>query len=248
VDRTSQTRFNLLPDVYLPISECGDYLHPGFLMHIDAQSINTIFEVGCFDGTDTLRLVNHFQALIHAFECNSAILPQTRLNLNNHDAIKLIERAVWDSECQVPFFPVVASTHLGTRGQNRGASSCFRARSDYLQHYEQIETTVAAIRLDAYCKHHAISAIDLLCIDVQGAELRVLQGLGNLIHTVRYVIVEIEVRPIYDNQALYPEIHGHLASCGFRQAAEVYRDDWFSDYLYVRRALAVSDSQQVLSL
>ncbi|MGI9070069.1 MAG: FkbM family methyltransferase [Bryobacteraceae bacterium] len=231
-------RFNLFPDLYLPNDECGDYLHPGFLMRIDANSVHAVFEVGCSDGTDTLRLAQAFPAVIHAFECNPEVLPQTRLNVSNHDRIRLVERAVWDSECRLPFFPVIASTHLGRAGHNPGASSCFRARSDYLQHYEQKDTIVNAIRLDSYCRQHGIDAIDLLCIDAQGAELQVLKGLGDLIRSVRYLITEIEVRPIYQGQALYPEIHAYLTSNGFRQAAEVYRDDWFSDYLYIRRALS----------
>ncbi len=239
VDRISRAPINLFPDLYLPIDECGDYLHPGFLMRLDADSVHTIFEVGCSDGIDTLRLADRFPAVVHAFECNPEILVKTRLTVNNHDRIRLIERAVWDSECALPFFPVVAATHLGTPGQNPGASSCFRARSDYLQRYEQIATTVPAIRLDSYCKQHGVDAIDLLCIDAQGAELRALQGLGDSIGSVRYVIIEIEVRPIYEDQALYPEIHAYLTSRGFKQAAEVYRDDWFSDYLYVRPALSL---------
>ena len=93
---------------------------------------------------------------------------------------------------------------------------------------------VEAIRLDTYCAQHEISSVDLLCMDVQGAELRVLKGLGEVLERVRYIITEIEITPLYYGQAIYAEVHGYLKASGFRQAAEVYRDAWFSDYLYIR--------------
>jgi hypothetical protein len=130
---------------------------------------------------------------------------------------------VWDSECLLSFFPVISSIEWGRPGRKHGASSCFKARSDYLAQYNQKETTVATIRLDTYCTEQHITAIDLLCIDAQGVELRILHGLGELIKSVHYIITEIEVRPIYHGQALYPEIHAYLKSNGFCRTAEVYR-------------------------
>lgn len=228
-------RFTYFPNVYFPHHEIGDYLHPGFMMRIDRPSVRTIFEVGCCDAADTLRLRRAFPAVIHAFECNPDVLPQTRKNVGNIDRIHLVERTVWDSEGLIPFFPVISSVLCGRPHENPGASSCFKARFDYLAQYNLKETTVPAIRLDTYCAEQQITGVDLLCIDAQGAELRALQGLGELIKTVRYVITEIEVQPIYHGQALYPQVHAYLKSNGFYQAAEVYRDAWFSDYLYVRR-------------
>ena len=80
---------------------------------------------------------------------------------------------------------------------------------------------VKAIRIDTYCAQHGIKSIDLLCMDVQGAELRVLKGLGSVLERVRYIITEIEIKPLYYGQALYPEVHGYLKASGFRQAAEL---------------------------
>jgi FkbM family methyltransferase len=223
-----------LPNVYVPQYGLPDYLHPGFMMEIDRPSVRTILQVGCFDASDTVILRDTFPAEIHAFECNPDILPQARRTVSGLDRIHLVEGAAWDAECRLPFFPVVSSVESGRPSHNRGASSCFEARPDYIARYEQHEITVEAIRLDAYCAAHQISQIDLLCIDVQGAALRVLHGLGEFVGKVRYVITEIEVLPIYYGQALYPEIHAYLKLNGLRQKAEVYRDPWFSDYLYSR--------------
>ncbi len=228
--------FTYYPQLYFHRPECGDYLNPGFLRRIDRESVSTIFEVGCADGNDTVLLAETFPAQIHAFECNPAALVNARRKCADAPMIRLVEKAAWDSDCLIPFFPVTVTVEkeTGKVVKNPGASSCFEARPDYLTQYFQEEVMVEAIRLDTYCAQQNITSIDLLCMDVQGAELRALRGLGGMLESVRYVITEIEVKPLYYDQALYPEVHGYLKSHGFRQAAEVYRDPWFSDYLYIR--------------
>ena len=226
--------FSYYPHLYLHKAECGDYLNPGFLRQIERQRVSTIFEVGCADGADTLRLAAVFPAYIHAFECNPHALVEARRRCASTNVVRLVEKAAWDSDCTIPFFPVTAVVEeTGKVVKNPGASSCFKARIDHSQ-YSQAEIIVEATRLDTYCAQHGITSIDLLCMDVQGAALRVLKGLGSVLERVRYIITEIEIKPLYYGQALYPEVHGYLKASGFRQAAEVYRDSWFSDYLYIR--------------
>jgi FkbM family methyltransferase len=231
--------FTPFPGRFLPRWDVGDYCHPGFLRHIDRSSVHTIVEAGCADAMDTRRLVRQFPGTVHAFEANPDVLIQTRRNCAGEPRIKLVEKAVWDSDGWIPFFPVVAAADYDT-GVNPGASSCFQARPEYVGRYIQKRVIVESIRLDTYCASQGITAIDLLCIDVQGATLQVLKGLADLIEGVQHVIAEIEVRPIYYGQALYPEVHACLKSKGFRQAAEVIRGGWFSDYLYTRKPGAVA--------
>jgi FkbM family methyltransferase len=227
--------FSYYAQLYLHNADCGDYLNPGFLRQIEQQRVHTIFEVGCADGADTLRLAAFFPAYIHAFECNPLALIEARRRCASTNVIRLVEKAAWDADCTIPFFPVTAVVEKETRKvtRNPGASSCFKAL-DYHSQYYQAEVMVEATRLDTYCAQHGTTSIDLLCMDVQGAALRVLKGLGSVLERVRYIIVEVEIRPLYYGQALYPEVHGYLKAGGFRQAAEVYRDPWFSDYLYIR--------------
>lgn len=54
----------------------------------------------------------------------------------------------------------------------------------------------------------------LLKIDVQGAELEVLQGCKNL-HLVKYIYVELSFVELYEGQALFEEVRNHLASHNF---------------------------------
>ncbi|MBA4063738.1 MAG: hypothetical protein C0501_08505 [Isosphaera sp.] len=75
--------------------------------------------------------------------------------------------------------------------------------------------TVARVRvptatLDEFCREHGVAAIDLLKIDVQGAESRVLRGGEGLLRAgrVRLVYTEIITLPTYAGQ---PELDEFLA-------------------------------------
>lgn len=212
-----------------PIS---DYLNPRFLAEIDLPSVDTILEFGAHDGKDTIALRERFGAHIHAFECHPEFFTVARERCRPHPEIHMIEKAVWDADARIPFYPVIRTTMNGREISNPGASSCFRSRNDYRQLYEQTATEVEAIRVEGYCAEHHLDRIDLLCMDVQGAALHALRGLGDRLRDVRYVIAEIEDRPLYEGQHLYPEISAYLKAHGFVRRVRVRRDDWFSDYLF----------------
>jgi FkbM family methyltransferase len=57
--------------------------------------------------------------------------------------------------------------------------------------------------------------IDFLKLDVQGAELMVLRGAERSVAISAVVHCEVEFAPIYEGQALYPEIHSELAQHEF---------------------------------
>ena len=55
------------------------------------------------------------------------------------------------------------------------------------------EIKVAIVTLDAFARHRSIDKIDLLKIDVEGAELRVLQGAREMIAARRIQVLQIEM-------------------------------------------------------
>lgn len=222
----------------------SEYLNPGVVRMIDARLVRTVCELGAHDGSDTVDLRRHFDADVHAFECHPDMVPRARACIAAHPQagrIRLCAKAVWDSAGRIPFFPVVRTTTAdGSVIDNPGASSCFRARHDYHRSYEQTTTEVEAIRLDDYCAAEGVESFDLLCMDIQGAALRALRGLGDRLRQVRYIIAELENRPLYEGQDLFPEVRAFLAAQGFRVAAAVTRDDWFKDYLFIARPSRLS--------
>lgn len=213
----------------------GDYLQPAFLRALRREKVESIFEFGCGDGEDTLRLRGHFGAVVHAFECNPFMLPLLRSRLAGKPGIRLVERAVWDEDGRIPFYPVIRTVQAGRVVVNPGASSCFRTVTGYHQEYAQTEVTVEAIRLETYCDREGVRPPDLLCIDLQGAALRALRGLGRHLDGVRAMIIEIEHREVFIGEDLYPVVDAFLQRAGFRQAVVIEHDGWYNNYLYLRR-------------
>lgn len=69
-------------------------------------------------------------------------------------------------------------------------------------------------RMDRLCERGA-TAPDFLSIDVQGTELDVLKGCGELLKNIVGVLVEVEFEPLYREQALFSEVHDFMRAAGF---------------------------------
>lgn len=75
-----------------------------------------------------------------------------------------------------------------------------------------IETTT----LDQFCTAENIENIDFLQIDVQGADLHVLEGSKNLLsRSVLGVQIEVEFSPLYNEQPLFRDIDKYLSKYSF---------------------------------
>lgn len=182
------------------------------------QPVKVVVEVGARDCRETLGMRASFaQARIVTFECNPRTLPQCRAVIADMCDATLIEKAVSDHAGTVRFHPVeVARSAQGQAYDNPGASSLFRANDRFSpERYEQGSIWVEAITLAQLMSTHGLPAIDLLWMDIQGAELLALKGLGERIADVKLVHCEVEFVPVYAGQSLFPEIAQFLKKRGF---------------------------------
>jgi FkbM family methyltransferase len=205
----------------------GAYLQDVFTRYIDETKVNTILELGSRDALDAVELSDHYNADVYSFECNPSAIEICKGTIGDHKKVHLIEKAVWDEEGTISFYPVING--------NTGASSCFVAIDDYPYEtpYEQEEVRVPAIRLEGWFAETGVSP-DLICIDLQGAELRALKGMGEIPASVKYILTEGQTKPMYDGVNLIPEIEDYLEDFGFSIRAERLINPYFGDFLFVR--------------
>jgi hypothetical protein len=71
------------------------------------------------------------------------------------------------------------------------------------------------VRLDSVFKRDEIKEFDYWVIDVQGAELEVLKGAGELLDYAKFLFVEVSTFEIYSGQATFDQVHTFLCSKGF---------------------------------
>lgn len=65
---------------------------------------------------------------------------------------------------------------------------------------------VPTTTLQAFCQQQAINTIDFIHMDVQGAELMVLQGAGDFIKQIKMIWLEVEAEELYKGQPLEKDI------------------------------------------
>lgn len=70
--------------------------------------------------------------------------------------------------------------------------------------------TLETTTLDHFCQQERIQNIDFLQIDVQGADLQVLEGATQILNSVMSVEIEVEFSPLYANQPLFADVDTYL--------------------------------------
>eukprot|EP00873_Tetraselmis_striata_P033748 jgi/Tetstr1/454012/TSEL_040931.t1 len=209
-------------------------------------SIKTVFEVGSRDCLDAIGLHKRFGCKVFAFECNPEAVQICRANLKDCGytaaEVELVEKAVFDREGPLEFHPVVESRKTvgghpdfvrtaDGKLANIGASSLFKMSEGFqlskyrrVNHIQGPPVSVDAVRLDAFMDRSGIDAVDLLCMDVQGAELYCLQGLGEKLDSVQAIITELctsakrggKVVEAYEGQGKIDDVFRLLEGRGFR--------------------------------
>lgn len=234
------------------------------MKHItDLAEIKTVFEIGSRDCLDAIYLNNLIGVKVYAFECNPAAVDLCRENLKKNgvdrDQVELVVNAVYDKDTDIPFFPVVESkrtvsdhpnfTKLGTgKLANIGASSIFKISDGYQMskykmknHIQGDPVTVPAIRLDGFLERRGISRVDLICMDIQGAELMALRGMGEHLRNVRYIITELCTTSVrggkevenYEGQGKLTEVFNLLTQFGFKHIAGDPKRFSHDDFVFI---------------
>jgi FkbM family methyltransferase len=80
--------------------------------------------------------------------------------------------------------------------------------------FEEI-ITVQTTTLKQFCKEQSISSIDFIHMDVQGAELIILNGAGDFIHKINMIWLEVENVELYKGQPLKKDIEYFMKKNGF---------------------------------
>lgn len=199
------------------------------------NTFGTVFDVGSRDGLQAIELANTFgQADVVAIECNRETLEKCRRNVAHNPRIRLVEKAVNSYTGRCTFYPIDPSRTVTTWPDgNPGASSLFVANGDYAaERYVQNEVEVDCIRLDVLCGQLKIDVIDLVWMDLQGAELLALQSAGLLLDKIRYIYTEVSHRAMYQGQCLFNDLDAFLTSRGFRLCTRIDRNRWQQDVIY----------------
>lgn len=203
---------------------------------IDRKSIRIAMDIGSRDAQIAIMFKSFFlNSKVIAFECNPEAIKICRENIKKSqlDDILLVEKAVSDSEGKIRFYK-------DTSNANIGASSLFILSDEYssIEKIKQEEIEVDAITLNNWAKSCGIKKIDILWMDLQGAELKALKGMKSLIKNVKFIFTEMEFKEQYVGQPLFEEVNHYLIEQGFYLHKVMYiRNEFFGNLLYINKSI-----------
>lgn len=150
------------------------------LATIGRSAPGTIFDVGANVGGWTVVAREHAPgAEIHSFEIVPATAQRLRANVGSLPRVRVNDFGLADSgtTLTISFFP--HATEL--------------SGIDPLAEHGDAERVEARVeRGDAYCREHGVETLDLLKLDVEGAERLALEGFGDMFAEGRIKAVQFE--------------------------------------------------------
>ena len=206
----------------------------------DKEKEYIIFDIGARDCQQSIEFYKQFpNARIYAFECNPNTLPLCRENIKPYaDRITLFEGAVCDYDGQITFYPInQQKTQTSWADGNPGASSLFKSNGQYtIEKYVQDEIQTKCHRLDTIMRNLVLPRVDIIWMDLQGAELLALKGLGEFLNTVKYIFTEVSHKAIYENQVMFAELNEFITANGLYPKTIPKMIGWQEDIIYERRS------------
>ncbi len=174
-----------------------------------------IIEAGAFDGQDTKRFLATWpNCKIFAFEPVPNLAEGLLKLFDGEERVSVIEKSVVGGISR----EVTMYTFQSDSAPN-GSSSILQP-TGHLDRQPTIDLAktikVTGVTLDDWAESHGVGAVDILWLDLQGAELDVLRSSTSLLRRTRIVHVEISDEPLYLGAAVKQEVIDFLHTKGFR--------------------------------
>ena len=186
-----------------------------------------ILDVGAYDASDAIRLKQAYPcAKVFAFEASpdahAKIVADGAAKANG---VEVVHAAVSNRDGSLEFHP-----NTDARNDNIGCSGSILeptphnlAKYPFLQFKEPVK--VAAMRLDSFCALKGIDHIDVVHMDVQGAEGYAIEGLGKLRPSMLFF--EIDATDEYKGAVPLVELFARLSEWGYEKKWQGAHDALF---------------------
>lgn len=83
---------------------------------------------------------------------------------------------------------------------------------------------------------------DLIALDIQGAELKALEGFGSRIRQVRWIYCEVNKEHLYEGCCLVSDLDSYLEVFGFKRVVTRWTYHGWGDALFVQKNLIPSEN------
>ena len=204
----------------------------------------TIFDIGACEGEDSVRYARRFpHSTVYAVEPLPANVERIEATIARYGTtnVRVLPIALSDLSGKAKMFvsagrpPAVPASDDWDYGNK---SSSLLEPDRHLEivpwlHFDDVMEVETRTMADV-CASNAIQRVDFIHMDVQGAELKVLDGLGPLLERVTAIWLEVEAVPLYRDQPLKDDVAQYLRARGFEMLKDTV-DDISGDQLWVHK-------------
>jgi FkbM family methyltransferase len=209
-----------------------------------------IFDIGSCDGLDSIKYAQKFQnALIYSFEPILKNIDLINTNILKYDIKNIIiecfafsnkkGNAIFHLSSGKPEEFSNSNWDFGNKSSSLLEPNLTMEVLPWLEFNESIEVETNTI--DNYCTNKDIKNIDFIHMDVQGAELMVLEGAKSKINKIKMIWLEVEKIELYKNQPLKNDVENFLMKNGFTKIKDTVNhisgDQLWVNYSFFPRKL-----------
>lgn len=189
---------------------------------------NGVLHVGAHLGEESSEYQEFGWGPVIWIEAQPNLVQQLQSKLES-SSNRVIQAAVWDTN-DVNLNLHVASNSMSSSLLEFGSHSDSYPEITYVD-----EIKVETKRLDSILSVEEMP--NFVNLDIQGAELPALKGLGRLISKVDYIFVEVNRREVYKNCTIVGELDSFLLENSFKRITTrwFYKQGW-GDALYIRKS------------
>lgn len=180
-----------------------------YLRRLIKKENPVVVEVGASDGEHTQWFLNSFgDPRLFCFEPEPRAIKRFKNLIGENPAVSFFPVAVSDRVGTIEFFqssgtpPWEGFDHIKDSGWDfSGSIKKPKAHLEELP-WVRFETsiTVPTTTIDSWIEEQSISFVDLIWMDVQGAERSVLEGMQKSLSQIQYIYTEYNDRELYEGQ------------------------------------------------
>jgi len=192
-----------------------------------------ILEAGAYDGNDTIDFISKFpNCTIYAFEPIYSIYKKLNKNVQSYKNIITFNLALDDVS---KYKDMYVSSGYSTQ------SSSLMKPLEHLNKFPDCKfdtkEIVQTITINDFIQEIDVERIDMMWLDLQGNEYKVLSQADKILHTTKCIYAEYSLIEFYEGLMLHDDFTKHMNELGF---IEKYRYSQYDELgcgnsLYVRR-------------
>lgn len=200
-----------------------------FYAYLRFTKPQTIIQVGAFTGDDELiAACRRFGHRLYMFEPNPKRVEELRAKANGAATVEVIPAAVSDFEGTATLNIAAHDDCSSLQEFDEQANSTWVHDWHPYRRFETVDRVeVPVTRLDTFLAARGITVVDLLEVDAQGEDLRVVGSLGDRVGDVKKIQIEVNIHtaPLYRN------------SFRLKDAMEFFRARGFERHVYWTQSL-----------